>query len=89
MQKIYLVWANADSTEGRGPNVIVHICSNEVAANDLKKGLGPMGMSDGYVTEDFLIDSRLELEQKFKDKFIREEALKKLSPEEKRVLGVK
>lgn len=89
MKRIYLVWANSDSTEGKGANRIYYYCSSLGAAEELAKGLGPMGCSDGYITEDFLLDSRHDLEQKNKDEFIRKEALAKLTPEERRVLGFK
>jgi hypothetical protein len=89
MKRIYLVWANSDSTEGRGHDVVRYVCSNKVAADDLAKGLGPMGMSDGHVTEDFLLDSRYDLDTKIKEAFIRKEALAKLTPEEIKALGLK
>ena len=89
MKQIYTVWANDDNIEGRGRDVIVYICSNQDAAIDLSKNLGPMGCSDGYVKEAWLLDSRSDLNEVRRVKTIRENALKKLSEEEKKVLGLK
>jgi hypothetical protein len=88
MQKIFLVWGNSDMTEGRGRDEIKHICSNEVCANELAKTSNTMG-TPGHVTETYMVDSKFELQQKIRDEFIRQEALKKLTVEEKRALGLK
>jgi hypothetical protein len=89
MKQIYTVWANDDNIEGRGRDVIVYICSNQDTAIGLSKKLGPMGCSDGYVKEAWLLDSISDLNEVYRVKTIRENALKKLSEEEKKVLGLK
>ena len=88
MQRVYLVYANSDSTEGRGHDELKYVCSNEIAAKEMAKCLGPMGASDGSVKVDYMYDSVLERQQRIKEDFIRSEALKKLTDEEKRVLGI-
>jgi hypothetical protein len=88
MQRIYLVWGNSDMTEGRGRDEIKHICSNELVANELAKKSSTMGTA-GHVTSTFMYDTVAEMHQQVKDNYIREEALRKLTAEEKRVLGIK
>lgn len=87
MKVIYTVWANSDGVEGRGVNQIRYICSNEITATELAKGLGPMGMSNGEVKTDWLIDTADEIKQKQKEE-LKQRALKKLTEEEKKALGL-
>lgn len=88
MKKIYVVWANEDSTEGRGRNEIRYFCSNKEAALDLSTKLGPMGCSDGYVKEAWLVDSRDDENKSRSIEHIKKEALKKLTKDEKFALGL-
>lgn len=46
----YVVWVNADRTEGRGPIKAKHVCWSESTARRLAKGQCVQG-SDGLVTD--------------------------------------
>lgn len=77
-----------DNIEGKGRDEIRYYCSNKEAAVDLAKGLGPMGCSDGYVTENWLVNNREDLEKTTRINWIRKEALAKLTKEEKEILNL-
>jgi len=57
MKTVYAVWANSDSTEGRGVDEIKFLCDSEDLAVKLSKKLGPMGGSDGRVEKTFILES--------------------------------
>jgi len=88
VQKIFLVWANSDSTEGRGTNRVFFYCSTRSAAEDLSKGLGPMGCSDGYIAEAWLVASKAEQIKSQSIENVKRQALSKLTDEEKKALDL-
>ncbi len=88
MKKIFVVMANADRTEGRGPNVPYHYCSNAPLAEKLKKGMGPMGCSDGYVEEAWLLEELGDENKAVQIRELKKQALAKLTREERIALGL-
>jgi hypothetical protein len=88
MKKIFVVMANEDRTEGRGRNKPYYYCSNAALANELKKGMGPMGCSDGYVEEIWLLENLGDENKAVQMAELKKQALAKLSKEEKMALGL-
>jgi hypothetical protein len=89
MNKIYIVMANEDRTEGRGRNVPYYYCNNAPLAELLAKGMGPMGASDGYVEEVWLLEELEDRSRAVEMKEIKKRALAKLTAEEKKALDLK
>lgn len=88
MKKIYIVMANEDRTEGRGRNRPYYYCSNAPLAKELTKGMGPMGASDGYVEEAWLLEQLGDQNKATQMKELKKQALAKLTPEEKKALDL-
>lgn len=88
MKKIYLVMANEDRIEGRGRNVPYYYCDNAPLAKELSKGMGPMGASDGYVEEVWLLESLGEQNKAAQMKELKRQALAKLTAEERKALDL-
>lgn len=87
MKVLFATWANSDRTEGRGRDIIYYVCSNRPLAEEFAKGLGPMGGSDGYVKELYLMESLEDINLKPIAE-LKAKALEKLTEEEKIVLGL-
>lgn len=87
MKVIYRAERNQDQTEGRGPMVPIAYFFHKTDAQRAAKGHGVMGVGDGDVVQVKVYESfddwgegrRIEL---------RERALSKLTPEERKALGV-
>lgn len=88
MKKIYLVMANEDRTEGRGRNVPYYYCANAPLAKELTKGMGPMGMSDGYIEEVWLLENLGDQNKAAQMRELKKQALAKLTPEERKALDL-
>jgi hypothetical protein len=86
--RIWEVWINTDS-EGRGPmQPHLHARFNsEADAVSEAQGKGPMGASNAEVRQAIVFDSR-DAFHLCKDLELKQQALRKLSPEERRVLGL-
>ena len=85
--RIWEVWVNSDSTEGRGP-MVLHarfLDHDEAVAEAI--GKGPMGCSDGEVRQAVAFKNRQQF-LKHRDEDLRQRVLKRLSAEERRVLGL-
>ncbi len=88
MKKIYTVWANEDSIEGRGRDMVYYYCSNKEAAQELAKKLGPMGCSDGTIKEVWLVDSKADQIYSQSVENVKKQALAKLTKEERQALDL-
>ncbi|MDD5151803.1 MAG: hypothetical protein PHC28_15210 [Flavobacterium sp.] len=89
MITIYAATKNTDMIEGRGEQRAFAYFRYEEDAYLAVKGKGTGGYGDGIVEEIQLYDSFSEYEEAIYKKTIREQALSKLSEEEKRILGLK
>lgn len=87
MKIIYVARENADSTEGRGPMVpIAHFLKKE-DAELAARGRGVMGYGDGDVKVIPVFESIKDWKDNKKEE-LRQQALAKLTTEEKRALGL-
>lgn len=92
MNTIFIVENNSDLTEGRGPMRTVAIFSSEEEAIKCRNlqptimGTRPLG-SDARIVVSTVFDTFYEY-QEGTASAIRESAIKKLTPKERRVLGV-
>lgn len=85
MKIIYVARKNQDQTEGRGPMVPIGYFYTKADAEKAVAGLGPMGIGDvetGKLWENY------DDYKSGNDEAILRRALDKLTPEEKRVLGI-
>ena len=87
MMKIYAAMENTDSTEGRGHMRTFAYFVHKQAALAACKGRGVMGCGDGEVKEIEVYDSINAWEQGKKEE-IKQNALKKLTDQERKVLGL-
>jgi hypothetical protein len=85
--RIWEVWVNADSVEGRGPLRLHARFNSEADAVSEAQGKGPMGASNAEIRQAIVFDSRASFHQ-CKDLELKQQALRKLSSEERRVLGL-
>ena len=85
--RIWEVWVNSDSCEGRGPMILEARFLKRDAAAFFARGKGPMGMSDANIRQAIVYDTHPSF-QKDKDVQLRQATLRRLSSEEKRVLGL-
>lgn len=60
MKYVYGVFANSDNVEGRGRNELKYLCATEALAEELSKGLGPMGVSDGDISRMVVLETAVE-----------------------------
>ena len=84
---VFLAQRNSDMTEGRGPMVTIAAFTTEKDATLAAKGQGVMGVGDGEVRSLKVYGSFSEYLTD-KNDALRVQALKKLTPEEKRALGL-
>ena len=81
------VWVNSDSVEGRGPmRLHARFLSHDDAVAEAR-GKGPMGCSDADVRQAVIFNSVKSFHHG-KDQELKQRALRKLSAEERRVLGI-
>lgn len=85
--RIWEVWVNTDSTEGRGPMRLHARFLNHNDALAEAQGKGPMGCSDADVRQAVVYDS-IKSYHHGKDQELKRQALRKLTSEERRVLGL-
>lgn len=71
MKIVYAVYANSDSMEGRGHDVLKGLYTTEEQALEKAKHLGPMGCSDGVVEKTMVIEPSDDLAKIAKDERIR------------------
>ena len=87
----YHVIGNTDSNEGRGSNYIITRCSNIEAANFIANGRGVMGTKatvSGPHKERIVIFDEVKEFWEEENLLARENALAKLTEEEKKLLGL-
>jgi hypothetical protein len=87
MKTIYRAVRNADQCEGRGPLVSIAYFSEESDAKRAAKGQGVMGHGDGGVEVIHVFDSLKEWNVE-KQQELKRQALNKLTPDERKALGV-
>lgn len=85
--RVWEVWVNVDSIEGRGPMKLhARFLSHEDAMQEAR-GKGPMGCSDADVRQAVVFNS-VQAFHHGKDQELKRQALRKLSADERRVLGL-
>lgn len=84
MITVYGVFANTDTTEGRGRMALLHLWWYEDSALSMARGLGPMGASNGDVRPMIVYDSKEEYLQLQRPQI--GDILNRLSIEEQKVL---
>lgn len=87
MKTIYLAQRNADLNEGRGPNITLGGFVTQEAAKKAAAGWGVMGFGDGDVVPLKVYDTFAEYAKAHREEVI-EKALRKLTAEEKEILGL-
>jgi hypothetical protein len=86
---VYLVYRNADLTEGRGPDVLEGIFKDREVADEYAMKLEPYGFKNQFcrVKEEVVHCDYKDFET-YKKAELRKRALSKLTEEERKVLGV-
>lgn len=80
--------ANSDRTEGKGRDRAYYYCDNLPLAKKLAIGMGPMGASDGYVEETWLLENLGDENKAATMQELKKSALAKLTKEEKLALDL-
>ncbi len=86
--RVWEVWVNSDPIEGRGQPQLQARFLNHADALAEAAGKGPMGASDADIRQEIVYNSRMAF-MADKDAQLRRSLLKRLSAEEKRVLGIR
>jgi hypothetical protein len=85
--RVWQVWVNTDSIEGRGQMKLFGQFVNRHDAEEAAQGKGPMGASDGDIREGIICDS-MDAFKAWKQDERRQRALSKLTFEDKQILGL-
>jgi hypothetical protein len=88
MRTIWAARRNADSTEGRGPMIVIGMFEDQQAATRAASGWGVMGVGDGDVEPMIVYESFREYNDE-KTKELKNKALAKLTREDREVLGLR
>jgi hypothetical protein len=92
MMEVFGVYRNSDMTEGRGPMVLDGIYESEAAACEYAGNqpgvMGLRGPNTGWEVRRLKIITNEDLEQERRDENERAAVLARLSPRERRLLGI-